>query len=153
MDKKLATPKEFDTYIRVVNPSFWIVLIAAVSIIIGGATWAFTAEMAMTMTVYAVASEEGLTAYIDSEEADSITLDSQVTSDFGTITISEKSEKPISYQECTENISDDYSLELVSPSTWNTVIELSTDFDVEEGAIYEVTIVTEEVSPFELIFY
>ncbi len=153
MDKKLATPKEFDTYIRVVNPSFWIVLIAAVSIIIGGAIWAFTAEMAMTMTVYAVAGEESLIAFIDSEEADNITLDSQVTSDFGTITISRKSENPISYQECTENISDDYSLELVSPSTWNTVLELSTDFEVEEGAIYEVTIVTEEVSPFELIFY
>ncbi len=153
MDKKLATPKEFDTYIRVVNPSFWIVLIAAVSIIIGGTIWAFTAEMAMTMTVYAVAGEESLIAFIDSEEAENITLDSQVTSDFGTITISQKSEKPISYQECTESISDDYSLELVSPSTWNTVLELSTDFDVEEGAIYEVTIVTEEISPFELIFY
>lgn len=153
MDQKLSTPKEFDAYIRVVHPSFWIVLVAVGSILLGGFIWAFTAEIAITTTVYAVAVEDSLIAYIDSEQADDITLDSPVTSDFGTITIREKSAKPISYQECTQSIADDYSLALVSPSTWNTVLTLRTDFEVEEGAIYEVTIVTQALSPFELIFY
>lgn len=149
---QIATPKDFDSYLRVPGISYWLILISACCIVLGGLIWVFVGELPTSINSYAVARNGDLVVYIPTAQAEYIQLDTAVESEFGVGTITQILSTPISYQECSAILNSDYLLECVNPSDWNTVITIEVDYPLEENAAYPLTFITEKISPITFIY-
>ncbi len=151
-NKKLSSPKDFDTYLSVAKPNAWIPLIAVGILMLTGLVWVFTAEISTTKSAFATAQDNHLLSYLSPTQAEKIMIGADAYTDFGTGVVVGKSQTPVSYNECKENIADDYALDLLTPASWNIVIETKVDFPLEEGAVYEISYLVEKLSPLDLVF-
>ncbi|MBQ6258270.1 MAG: hypothetical protein IJJ79_01155 [Lachnospiraceae bacterium] len=51
--KRLSSPDDFGKYLKVINPSYWVVLLAVLIILVGVAVWSFVGNIENTLSVQA----------------------------------------------------------------------------------------------------
>ncbi len=167
---RVASSDELDRYIKVTNPSAWVVLIAALLLVGGITVWSFLAVIPVTMDTVGLTSveynpgnptvvcvvdkttasrirETGMKAYIDGVEAKSATLD----------------ETPVSAAEVQRLLDSDYLAQSIKLDDWNYRITIEpggdlnyTDFTIEtfggdQAHLVPVSIVTSETQPIRIL--
>ena len=166
---RVASSEELDHYIKVTNPSAWIVVLAAVLLLGGVLIWAITAIVPVTVETTGIASIEenpedtkvmcivnkttadriqktGAKAFIDGVEAQSVQLD----------------ETPLSASETIKLLGSDFYADSIEISDWNYLViikpsgELKTSNFKIQGYGYQahlvpVNIIVSETQPIKII--
>ncbi len=124
---RIASPEALNDYLKVTNPSTWMILGAIVVLLLGMIVWAFLGNLNTYVTGDAVASSGNVNALFIDEDAEYIR-------EGQTIMIGEKSSN------VREIAFDEFGRAKVEAS-----------MDVPDGE-YRAKIVIEQITPFELLF-
>lgn len=154
---RIASADDLDKYMRVTNPSAWVVLLAAILLIGGLAIWSATAVIPTTVQVTGVAMGKEVTCWVDEKteakieeggayatvmdvEASKITLD----------------DIPYSEAEVRNDFESDYLVESVTLHDWNYELNLTMPKPIEGTAEDDarpvpVNITVSETHPLNLV--
>ena len=131
---RVSSPEQLNDYVKVTSPSVWLVLGAVIILLCGVCVWGIFGTLDSTIRAAALCENGkltfGLTVRVDGTE----------------YTINEISEIP---QPVTEDM-DAYLLHLGSLTAGEWVYAAQADTDLPDG-VYEVTIVTESISPISFV--
>jgi len=131
---RIASADELDHYIKVANPSAWVVLGAALALMTGLVIWAVVAVIPITVNTTGVLVKEGQAAvcWVDRETAQMI----DVTNAKATVSdVSVKSveilEPPMSSSEVLKTLGSDFYADSIDLSDWNYAIKLELEDEVK----------------------
>lgn len=142
--ERVASPDRLDEYIRVSNPSVWLLLGAICVSLIGVGLWCVFGNIADVQTGLLHVEKGKATCLIDQSHADKLAPGESIEASGITGTIVEIGNQPIPASE----LSDD-KLAIVNPqSAW--VATATAAIDMPDGD-YPVNITVEEYKPFDLL--
>lgn len=159
--ERFSSPEKLNDYIQVSNPSSWMVLGAALALVLGLLIWGFFGELTQSVTFTGLVENGMLRCYVDN--ATSVQLETGMTVDIVPISQTDTAEPvggcvaymadtTLSYDEASKGIEQDYLLAVLGISTWNIVVDVSPAEPLLEGMVYSVSAVTETQRPIDLVF-
>ena len=142
----ISDPEQLDAYVRVVNPSVWLILIAIITLLLGVIIWGSVTSLNTTISPVVVAEHEKVVMYVKDTELAKIEIGMCVELEETTCTIVEIAKVPVLVD---EEFSDAvlYFGEL-QQGDW--VYEVYLDIEIPEG-IYKSKVVVESVLPISFI--
>ncbi|NMB93952.1 MAG: hypothetical protein GYA26_06990 [Flexilinea flocculi] len=147
----IASPEQLNDYIRVPNPSIWLIislfLILAVVVIF----WAFSANLPVVVQAQGIFSEDGIVCFLPVEEAQSLSPGMVVKIDEKEGKIQSISPDPISKEEASVEIGA-YQADKMIQSPWNQKIILIPSEEIANHQFLSIKITTDTIKPIDLIF-
>ncbi len=151
---RINSADDLDKYIRVTNPSAWVVLAAAILLIGGLMVWSATAIIPTTINVTGIRQGDQIVCWVNSATLDKIDdggatasiLDKRVTE-------LEVDSMPLSKPEVVSTIHHDYLSDMLALSDWNYRVSFSipADLTIEEDRAVPVSITVSESHPLDLV--
>ena len=69
---RISSPEQLNDYIRVSNPSVWLILGAVLVLVVGALVWGVFGRLDTTVPVCAVSGEDGIVCYIRDADAENV---------------------------------------------------------------------------------
>lgn len=150
--EQLRSPDDLDEYVRVTNPSVWVVLGACVVLMLGLFAWGFlgTAESSVGATGTHVNGET--ICFLPADKATSIHEGDDANVGGELMKVASVSTVPVSVLEAREIVGSDYLASTLVRDDWTYVVYFSGDASFEEGIPLPVTITIERIAPISIIF-
>ena len=159
--ERFSSPEKLNDYIQVSNPSSWMVLAAALALLLGVLVWGFFGEMTQSESFSGVMQEGKLQCYVSDavsaalEPSMEVTI-APMTSRTDAQVVGGKvvaiASHPQSYDEVVRGIESDYLRTALGISAWNIAVEIAPDGALYDGMVYAVSVVTDTQRPIDLIF-
>lgn len=144
--KRISSPEQLNEYIRVSNPSVWLLLIAVLLLLAGVCVWAVTGSLNTVVHAAAVAENGAVTAYISEDAISGIEAGMAVSIGESAGTVREIAAQPVR----ADGVISEYALHVggIAPDAW--VYPAALDLSCEDG-VYAAEIVTGSVSPVSFV--
>ena len=144
---KITSPEQMNDYIRVSNPSVWMILSAVIILLVGVCVWGVFGRMDTVIKTGGVCFDGQLTVYIS--ESDFAKVDDKTIISVGgnEYSVTNRPEKPVRTDENT----DPYLMHLVGVSEGDWVYSLEIDADGLPDGTYALSVVTERVRPLDFV--
>ncbi len=144
---KITSPEQMNDYIRVSNPSVWMILGAVIVLLIGVCVWGVFGRLDSTLQTGGVCKDGQLVIYVGENDIDKLGEDTLVSVDGREFALSEISGSPIKL----DSGYDPYLIHLTGLSEGDWVYAVTADVaDVKDGT-YSVEIITERVRPIDFV--
>lgn len=145
--EKVSSPEQLNDYIKVSNPSVWMVLIATIILLIGVVVWGIFGTLTTTQDTVAVAQEGDVVCLVLADNIDEFTvgMEVQIGNCIGKI-IAVSQSSPV---QVGQNF-DPYIMYLGGFKVGNWVYPVQVQIVVEEG-VYPAQILIEKTSPISFI--
>lgn len=153
--EKLRSPDDLDKYVRVTNPSVWVLLIACIALVLGLLAWGIFGTVSTSVNAMGVNSNGTTICFLDAKSATHVEVGDQASIDGQTMTVSDISTVPVSRDEARAMVANDYLASTLMTEDWAYVVTLEPDSsgtDLKSDVPLDVTITTERVAPISLIF-
>lgn len=144
---KIASPEQMGDYIRVSNPSVWMILAAIIALLVGVCVWGIFGRLDSTLQTAGVCKDRQLVFYIRETDFDKLSENALVSVDEKEYTVSEIAERPLQLDESFDSYLL-HRLEL-SEGDWVYAVKANTP-EVKDG-IYAVVVITESVRPMDFV--
>ena len=144
--ERISSPEQLGDYIRVSNPSIWIILGAIIVLLIGACVWGIFGTIETRVSAPVVSEGESVILYLDEEEIKTVNVGMEAV-------IEDKGYKIISISQNPVQIGrgfDPYVLHVGEFSEGQWVYQAALSADIPDG-IYESSIVTERISPMSFV--
>ena len=143
---KVSSPEQLNEYIRVANPSVWIILGAIVILLAGVVVWGFIGHLDTTLSTAIVSQNGEAVIYISEADAEKIAVGMTVRVGENEYAVTEISTEPIRV----DSTIDEYAVHLggFTMGEWVYVIKVSGDF---ADGVHKAEIVIESISPISFI--
>lgn len=144
--EKISSPEQMNDYIRVSNPSVWMILSAVIVLLAGVCVWGVFGRMDTVIKTGGVCRDGRLTVYISENDYSEIDDDVIVSVNGIEYPLADISETPTRMDD-----TDDYLVHLVGVSAedWAYAAEVNAD-DLSDG-VYSVSVITERVKPLDFV--
>lgn len=149
--QKMVSPDKLDDYIRVTNPSVWLVLGAVAVLLICTLIWSVAGSIPTKLTKLFTNNGGELVSYVSTKEAAMLKIGMAVDVNGTPGTVSAIGTTPLSYSEAADQLPGDYAAHVMELSSWNIPVTISTHKDVPKGAFVDVTIQTESIRPIDFL--
>ena len=146
--ERVFSPDQLNDYIRVYNPSVWVIIIAVTILLVSTLIWSAYGQLPTTLTRTGVAKDGVLTLYCT--DATDIDVGEAVTAGAYTGAEETVSSEPYSYEEVRDMEKDDYTIHLLDAGDWNFLVTARMP-GLPDG-MWEATITTGKVHPITFIF-
>ena len=144
---KITSPEQMNDYIRVSNPSVWMILGAVIVLLIGVCVWGVFGRLDSTLQTGGVCKDGQLVIYVGENDIDKLGEDTLVSVDGKEFALSEISGSPIKL----DSGYYPYLIHLTGLSEGDWVYAVTADVaDVKDGT-YSVEIITERVRPIDFV--
>lgn len=146
---RISSPDQLNQYIRVSNPSVWLILSAVVVLLIAVCVWGFTGRLETTLEIKMV-SQNGQAVCLLEEEQRTLVKDGMLLRANGeTGEIASVSATPMSYEELRSTLGE-YVLYTsgVAEGEWRYVAQST--LPLADGG-YDANIIIESVSPLSFL--
>ncbi|WMJ83969.1 hypothetical protein ACS3UN_12865 [Oscillospiraceae bacterium LTW-04] len=149
--QRISAPEQLNDYIRVSNPSAFLVLGAIIILFVSLITWGIMGSLPTSIATVGIVKDEKLLCYVPSDEAAKINVGMSVKMRNDVIgTVRSISRIPMSAEEVAVAIDSDYIVNVLSLSDWNTEVKIDTpEPDVDK--IYKLSIITDEIRPIDFL--
>lgn len=153
--RKMSSADDLDRYLKVTNPSAWVLIGAITALIIAAIIWGLTASLPITTSTVGVLKNGEILCFAPLDGNTIATTDSKVTACGLETHIISVNNNPHSQREVAAAIGSDYTVESLRLAQWSYKIivalpdELST---WEEGDDVPVLITTKEIAPLSYLF-
>ena len=149
---RVSSPEQLNDYIRVSNPSVFLILGAILILFIAVLVWGFTGSLPSSISLVGIVKEDNLICYVSSEKAGQIQKNMLVKiNEEDTGTVYSVSSIPVSAKEVNSYVDSDYVANLLSLSDWNTKIQIDAQ-GLEDNKVYHLSIITKEMRPIDFLF-
>lgn len=143
---KVSSPEQLNDYIRVSNPSVWMVLTAVIVFLVGVCVWGIFGHLDTVVKTAGECSGGVVTCYVKESDISALQTGMEITVDGKKGTVTDIEAVPV---EVTEDM-DSYVLYLGELSKGDWVYVIKAQAPVGDG-VYEVQITTESVSPMSFV--
>ena len=158
--ERFTSPEKLNDYIQVSNPSSWMVLVAALAVLLGMLIWGFFGELTESVSFSGLAREDKLVCYVNSAISGSLQEGMEVAiaplagGDTKTVKgkVSYIAPYPLSYAEASVGLEQDYLLAALGISTWNIVVDVMPEEPLFDGMVYSLSAVIDTQRPIDLVF-
>lgn len=144
--KRISSPEQLNDYIRVSNPSVWLLLIAVLLLLAGVCVWGITGSLDTVVSAAAIAENGDVTAYIPQDAASRVQAGMDVSIGENAGRVLEISDQPL-------RLGEDFSeaaLRMGGLNAGEWVYAAALDVPCNDG-VYTAEIVTERVSPISFV--
>ena len=143
---RVSSPEQLNEYIRVANPSVWVLMAAVVILLVGVCIWGVLGHLDTTMPVTAVAENGELTVYISDGEISQVQAGMPVVINEAEYTISEISTTPVLADETLS----EYAIHVGGLQAGQWVYGATVTGQLTDG-VYSAHIVVESVAPMSFV--
>lgn len=147
--ERISSPEQLTDYIRVSNPSVWIVLSAIVVLLAGALIWSVFGAMPETVTVKGFVQDDVGICYVNKEMSETLKEGMKVQLGDSTGTVAEVSQVPISSAELKAKYNEDYLAESLTVGDWNYPVKIN-GLNVADG-LYEMAITVKSNKPISFL--
>ncbi|MEN6389299.1 MAG: hypothetical protein ABFD04_02710 [Syntrophomonas sp.] len=154
----LTSPEQLNDYIKVSNPSIWIVLSAMFILLAVVLVWSFTGSLPTSVSAKGVISGGKALGYVDINEASTIkagqTVQIQAANQSGTINgrVISAGVVPLSASEIAADLKSDYLAQALAPQGFAVKIDISLDgSDLPDKTLVNLSIITDTVKPIDFL--
>lgn len=147
---RISSPEQLTDYIRVTNPSVWVILIAVAILLISVLIWSIFGVLPDTLKVNAMVQDGRAICYVDEGTASKLDagMPIQVGETSGIIT--GVSTLPVSAARLGEEIPDDFVLSRLITGEWNFPVQAEVP-GLEDG-LYEMVITIDNIKPISFLW-
>lgn len=143
---RVSSPEQLNDYIRVSNPGVWMILAAAIVLLVGVCVWGIFGHLDSKIATAGKCENGIFTCYVREENVAKIRSGMTVNVDGNSLSVSGISAKPIS----ADSDMDGYLLYLGGFSAGDWLYEVTANAALSDGT-YKAEIVIESVSPMSFI--
>ncbi len=152
----ISSPEQLNEYIKVSNPSVWLVISALFILLAAVLFWGFTGNLPTTISVKGEALNGNILCYVAAEDADKIEIGQTVTAEKGNLKlkgqVSGIGEIPMSAAEINSELGSDYLVSELVKTEYSVKITVSfNSSDLADGTLSDVKIVTESIRPIDFL--
>lgn len=144
--ERVSSPEQLNDYVRVSNPSVWMILAAVIVLLTGVCIWGIFGRLDTKISTAGISENGVFTCFVNEENAAKIKSGMDLYVDGNAFSVVEISEKPISVNADM----DEYLLYLGNFSEGEWLYEIRANGALADG-VYKAEIVTESVSPMSFI--
>ena len=151
---KLRNPDELDEYVRVTNPSVWVVLAACITLMVGLFAWAFFGTVETSVDAVATCVDGEVVCFMPADGISRLNVGDPANVGGVLMEVVSVSDVPISLPEAREMLGSDYLTNTLVRSDWTYVVRFGCDRDpgFAEGVPISVNITVDRIAPISLIF-
>ena len=156
--ERITSPEKLNDFIKVSNPTSWMILGAALAIVLGLLAWGVFGELSESVTFNGHLKDGQLYCYASGSLADQLAPGMEATivplgsSEVMKGAIATVAEHPLSYDEASRDIISDYMLSALGITGWNIAVTVDVNEPLYEGVVYTISVVTETYRPIQLVF-
>ena len=147
--ERISSPEQLNDYIRVANPSVWVVLFALLALAAVGLVWGFAGALPSSVSAVGIAENGQAVCYLTQEQAADVAPGMEVHAGDLTGTVTAVEPLPLSVNEVSQRLGSDYLTQLLGLSDWNVPVTVSLP-GAPEGAV-QLSIITESVRPIDFL--
>ncbi|MCI7760468.1 MAG: hypothetical protein MSH49_10650 [[Eubacterium] saphenum] len=144
--ERISSPEQLNDYVRVSNPSVWMILAAVVFILAGVCVWGIFGRLDTVIDTVGVCRDGKLTCYVADEDIKTVKMGMKISVNGGDYEISGIAKTPI---EVDENF-DSYAMYVGELKEGEWVYEVTAKAPIESGT-YNAKIITNSVSPISFV--
>ena len=150
--EKLRSPDDLDKYVRVTNPSVWVVLAACTALLIGLLVWGFFGAVTTSVAATGVSVNGKTMCFLNADDTAKVNVGDVAKVGGARMTVAKISAVPVSRDETHSILESDYLVSVLLSDQWSyQVIFEGDDSDLEKGVPLSVNITTENIAPISLI--
>ena len=152
--EQLQSPDDLDKYVRVTNPSVWIILLATVALVFGLLAWGIFGTVSSSVNTMGVVLDDQVMCFLSPDQIADIQEGSEAYLENQRTTIRSISAIPVSRDEAQELLKSDYLTASLFQGDWAYVVQLEPvgSGTLRSGIPIDVSITTERVAPISFIF-
>ena len=153
--RKMSSADDLDRYLKVTNPSAWVLIGAVGALLVAAFIWGLTASLPITSSTTGVVKEGEIVCFLPINNDAIATTDSKVTASGHDTYIISVDPDPYSRREVAEAIGSDYAMESMNPSQWSYKVVVAPPDELnswEAGDDVPITVTTKEVAPLSYLF-
>ena len=157
--ERITSPEKLNDFIKVSNPSSWMILGAALAIVLGLLIWGIFGQLSESVTFNGHLKDGQLYCYATGGLEKQLQPGMEATivpqgSTEGAMTgrILTVADQPLSFDEASRDITSDYMLSALGITGWNIAVTIETDAPLYDGVVYTVSVVTETYRPIQMVF-
>lgn len=144
--ERVSSPEQLDAYIRVANPSIWMVLIAIVVLLVGVCAWGILGHLDTAVNAVAVCENGTVTLYVKDEDGKRAQTGAQVQIGEDAASVTAISPMPIK----AEAVLRDYVRHVGGFGAEDWAYAVQADAQLPDG-VYSAKIIVESVSPMSFV--
>lgn len=145
---RISSPEKLNDYIKVANPSIWLILLGIIVLLVGVCTWGIFGSLYTTLDVPIVIKDGKAYAYIVEEHINELSTDTDVSFSGVTTNISTIGSDIVQAAECGDN----YFLHAgnMNGEEWLVGCQLESNCDLKDGT-YAGKVILEKISPMKFV--
>ena len=151
----MSSADDLDHYVKVTNPSAWVLIGAVAALLVAAFIWGLTASLPLTSTTTGVLKGGQVVCFLPLDGNALANTDSKVTAAGRETHIISVNDNPHSQREVTEELGSDYAVESLRLAQWSYKVIVALPDELaswEEGDDVPVQITTREVAPLAYLF-
>jgi hypothetical protein len=150
--ERLQSPDDLDRYVRVTNPSVWVLLIACVALLAGILAWGVFGSVTTSVSSTGTCVQGRTLCLLSAEDAAKVSTGDTANVGGVSMTVASVSEVPLSLDETRELLDSDYLAATLMSGDWAYVVTFDGDASAfSEGVPLPVSITTERIAPISLV--
>lgn len=150
--EKLRSPDDLDKYMRVANPSVWVVIAACAALLIGILIWGIFGAVTTSVSATGVNVEGKAMCFLAADDAAKVNVGDEAAVDGKRMTVYKIAPVPVSRDEAYDILTSDYLVSTLVSGDWAYQIIFEGDTStIAEHVPLTVSITTERIAPITLI--
>ena len=150
--EKLRSPDDLDKYVRVTNPSVWVMLIACIALVVGLLSWGVFGSVAETVSATGTFTNGKALCMLDADDVAKVRVGDDAFVGGQQMKIQEIDDIPLSREEASALLGSDYLTSSLMHGDWGYRVTFTGDTSqFAESRPLEVTISTSRIAPISLI--
>lgn len=150
---KLRSPDDLDEYVRVTNPSVWVVLAACVLLMVGLFAWGFFGTAHTSVSAVATRVKGEVVAFLPADDASKVSVGNPANVEGELMEVASIDTVPLSRLEAYEIVGSDFLAATLVQDDWTYLVTFKGDGDTgfAEGVPLSVNVTTENIAPINVI--
>lgn len=148
---RVSSPDQLNDYIRLANPSVWVILAAVLILLAAVFVWGYFGALPTSVTANGVGSGGSVVCFLPREDAEAVSEGMDAVVGSYPAVVSQVGSVPLSAAEAQDELVSDYARASAELSDWNIRIVLTLEAPVEDGQVYPVKITAGETRPIDFI--
>ena len=150
--EKLRSPDDLDKFVRVTNPSIWVVLLAVIALLAGLLAWAFFGTVATSVTSTGAVVDGVPMCFLQADDVTKVAVGDTVNVGGESMKVVGVSSVPVSRNEAGKILKSDYLVSSLVQGDWAYQVVFEGDVaELNEDVPLAINITTERLAPISLI--
>ena len=150
--ERLRSPDDLDKFVRVTNPSVWVVLAACVALLAGLLAWGVFGAVTTNVTSMGVVIDGQAMCFLSAEDVSKVDVGDAASIDGTSMTVSKVASVPLSRGEANIALSSDYLTDALVKNDWAYQVTFEGDTSgLVQNVPLSASITVERMAPLSLI--